>query len=626
MEKSITLDQLLVLIMVWYKYIIAIIVISVSLCFAVSNTTNILYGDALGYYSYLPASVIHHKLDKVDELADDTNIPVEITSGISRFKYSYSNNDKGNSIIQYSYGLSAMLSPGFFTVYLWDKIRGKSSTGFELRYQNAIVFLNIFYLLLGLFFCYKSIHHFFPSINAFATVAIGLLGTNLLWFGFIQHGMAHIPQFMLISFVVYLSIRLSLEWSDFKVLLIAFLMGLITIIRPVDIIFGIVPIVFILESLNRKSDYKTQLLKRITIKLPFAILLFIIPIIPQLLYWNMMTGSYIYDSYSNYNFNWADPQITKGLFGAKNGWFMYTPVMLLAVIGFYYNRISKSIRISTLIILPIHIYITYSWYNYNYINGFGSRPMLHIYPLMLFGIAGIISTTQKKIVQWFIIILVVIASIISLNFTYKQWTGKLFSDESTWVYNKSTFYKKDINYHDLFYLNSPWNQAALSKYGNCISIKSITAEDLTDNSILYDSIYNIKYVSLDTESNYPTGAIVHTISDKEIRDYTLLKSSINMRFHKHQFMQHHQHKLIIEVTRKEEQVFWHCILINDKIAKKNLKSSDLEIRRTYINTWDTIDYNFPLDELQANDQVKVYLWNSALKQADFSSMQVSLCQ
>ncbi len=611
--------------MVRFKYLVFFVLLSATLLIACCNTSNILYGDALGYYVYLPASIIHHKLDKVDDLAVYENIPTEIRSGISRFKKSYSTNKEGNSIIQYTYGLSAMQAPGFSAVYLWDKIRDKSPTGFELRYQNALVFINILYLLIGLLFCYKSLSIFFPKIESAITISIGLLGTNLFWFGFIQSGMAHVPQFMLISIVMYLSIKLRDKWSDRRFLLVALLMGLITIIRPVDLIYGFIPLVFIMKGVIDNKDYKSQAFKKIVPKLLIAIILFLIPIIPQLLYWNMMTGSYVYDSYSNYHFHWTDPHIIEGLFGAKNGWFMYTPVMLLAAIGLYHRSNPISIKIITAVLLPLHIYISYAWYNYNYINGFGSRPMIHIYPLMLFGIAALLSTKNKTL-KLISLLFLIAASLISINFTYKQSAGKLFSDESTLAFNKSTFYKKDLAYHDLFYLNSPWDQEKLSRSKDCKIISEVSTTDIVDADIAYDSINRVKYYILDAKNNYPTSSIVHIISDDEIKEWKALKSNIQMRFSDYIFMPHQHHKLVVEIRRSDEQIFWDCISINDKINKRDIPNSEIEIRRTYVDTWDSIDYYFPMDNLQANDMVKIYIWNPAGLSADFGGLSLSLCQ
>jgi len=608
-----------------YKNIIPILIISVSLLLAVNNQSNILYGDALGYYVYLPASIIHHKLDKVDDLADDENIPTEIRSGISKFKKSYSTNESGNSIIQYTYGLSAMQAPGFLAVYVWDKLRGKSPTGFELRYQNALVFLNIFYLLIGLLFCYRSLSIFFSKVNSAITLGIGLLGTNLFWFGFLQSGMAHIPQFMLISIVLYLSIKLKDCWSNKIIFRVALLMGLITIIRPVDIIYGLIPIVFIIEGILKNQEYKSELINGLPVKLIGAMILFLIPIIPQLLYWKMMTGSFLYDSYSNYHFHWTDPEIIKGLLGAKNGWFMYTPVMLLATIGLVCKSIPRSIKIMTFIILPIHIYISYAWYNYNYINGFGSRPMIHIYPLVLFGMVGLLSI-KNRILHSLCIILLITASLVSMKFTYSQSKGMLFSDESTLAFNKNTFFKTSLDYYDLFYLNSPWNQAELSNNKDCITIGNINYNEIVNAELNSDSISNKNFTTLNSNEKYPTGSIAHNIQDQEKKEYSALKSTIEMNFQDYRFMPHNHHKLIVEVNRDGEQVFWDCISINDKINKQKISSSNIEIRKTYVDTWDSIDYFFPMDKLQTGDMVKVYVWNPNNRSADFKNLSVSLCK
>ena len=82
----------------------------------------------------------------------------------------------------------------------------------------------------------------------------------------------------------------------------------------------------------------------------------------------------------------TNPEIIKGLLGAKNGWFMYTPLMLIACLAFFVKGMAKDIRIVFFLLVPVYIYIVYAWFNYYYINGFGSRPMIHLYPLLAFGI------------------------------------------------------------------------------------------------------------------------------------------------------------------------------------------------------------------------------------------------
>ena len=53
--------------------------------------------------------------------------------------------------------------------------------------------------------------------------------------------------------------------------------------------------------------------------------------VPQMIYWNEMTGHWLYFSYgSDERFFFGDPAIIKGLFSYRKGLFIYTPLLLFA--------------------------------------------------------------------------------------------------------------------------------------------------------------------------------------------------------------------------------------------------------------------------------------------------------
>ncbi len=62
-------------------------------------------------------------------------------------------------------------------------------------------------------------------------------------------------------------------------------------------------------------------------------LLFMLPIFPQLLYWKLVSGNWLFYSYGNEGFDFLHPHIFDGLFCFKNGWLSYTPIMLFGLIG-----------------------------------------------------------------------------------------------------------------------------------------------------------------------------------------------------------------------------------------------------------------------------------------------------
>ncbi len=123
-------------------------------------------------------------------------------------------------------------------------------------------------------------------------------------------------------------------------------------------------------------------------KTSISVLFFIIAGIPQLAYWKYITGYFLYYSYEKEGFNFKHPRIIDGVFSYANGWLAYSPIMAFSLIGLYFLNKNTKLKLAILVFLPIHIYVIYSWWCWNYINGIGSRPMVETYPLLAFGMAA----------------------------------------------------------------------------------------------------------------------------------------------------------------------------------------------------------------------------------------------
>ena len=606
-----------------YKFIIFGAVVLLSLLVAFKNQSGILYGDALGYYTYLPATFIHGKLKTVDEIAEVDNLDSHVAFGIRNFSNAYPQTTSGHSVIQYTYGIAAMNFPAFAAVYLWDKLRGVSHTGFERRFQSAIKALNVFYLFAGLYLCFLTLCHYFKPEVALASVSLLLLGTNLFWFGFVQFGMAHVPQFFLIALLCYLSVVAEKKYSNKDLFAICLLMGLITIIRPTDLLFGFVPLYLVLHKSSQNGVYRDQFISSLPKLLGFGILLFLIPILPQLFYWKHVTGQFLFDSYGSNGFNWTKPEILKGLFGPKNGWFTYTPLMLLAVFGFISKVLEKKWKVIFLLILPVYIYVCYAWFNYYYINGFGSRPMIHVYPIMVFGLAALLSISHK-IGSKIMAILMLLAVYVNLNYTNKADKGQLFPDESTHSFNISTFFKSKLDYSDLYLLGTKINQ---NSYGNTTCELLQTLEWLVqDSTQILEDVDGTNYFRIKSNDIYPGGNILITVTESMMQNFSSLKVEATIRFQEHVFMPYDHQKIVMEVHRNNEQVYWECISLNEKIGKRHLDPSPIQIRSTIINEWDEVAFHFPTDRLKVGDKIKTFIWNPAQRESDFKALTLSACK
>jgi hypothetical protein len=134
------------------------------------------------------------------------------------------------------------------------------------------------------------------------------------------------------------------------------------------------------------------LLRRVPL-LFIMIMAFLIPWIPQVIYWKVVTGQFLYNSYSliGSSFYFSAPQIPDLLFSFRKGWFVYTPVMLLAMFGFIWlYRDRRNLFYVSLVYILVMVYILGSWWSWWYGGSFGSRGFIDTYAIMALPLAAII--------------------------------------------------------------------------------------------------------------------------------------------------------------------------------------------------------------------------------------------
>jgi hypothetical protein len=153
-----------------------------------------------------------------------------------------------------------------------------------------------------------------------------------------------------------------------------------------------------------------------------AIVAATLPIIPQLLYWHYITGSFFSYSYGEESFFWADPQIINGLFSWRKGWFIYTPVMLFSILGFIplYKK-NKILFALVSTVFFTYIYVVFSWWCWWYGGGYGQRALIDIYPLLALPLAFFLQwMMQLNLWKKFVFFNLIVALVLYNFFTTYQ--------------------------------------------------------------------------------------------------------------------------------------------------------------------------------------------------------------
>lgn len=357
---------------------------------------RIIESDAIHYYSYLPSLLVHHDLTQsfLDKDIDYNRgyffTDVKLPDGKRYFKTTM-----GVALLQ-----SVFIVPIHYTL----ELIGAPATGVSAPYKAGIILSSLLYLVLGLFIVrYLLIKRFKYSeyVTALTILAIGL-ASNAIIYVIREPGVSHIYSFFSILLFIYIIDKFLERPTIIYSLITGLSAGLILLIRPVNIV---VLVIILTWNITNWHDFKERFLLFIHKPL-YPIMMVaggIIIWLPQLAYYYFLTGSIFFSGYGNETkFFFNNPQILDNLFSYRKGWFLYTPVMLLAVIGLIplYLR-SRKYFWPVITILVLLVYINSSWYSWWFGGSYGQRAYIDIYGLMALPMGAFINmlVTRKWITK-----------------------------------------------------------------------------------------------------------------------------------------------------------------------------------------------------------------------------------
>ncbi len=326
---------------------------------------GIISSDVKVYYEILPATFIHG--DPLYHFLDSTtssNIEYWVEKDVNT----------GHNYAKTTIGLAYLYAPAFIAVKTYNDLIGQTVGDFDSPYQFSVALSTLLFAILGLYYARKVLLHFFTERIAGTTLIILAIGTGFWHYTVMAIGYSHVFSAALMAMYIWNNIRYKETNSIKNLIWISFLLGLIAVIRPSNILIALWTVIFIPEGLglNILTFWKPRIRSLLSV-LP----LFFLPIIPQLLLWKAVSGHWFMNSYGEETFFFLQPHLLDGLFGFRNGLFVYAPLLLMLFPGlFLLYRINKNLFASTTIFMALNSYVMYSWWCWWYGGSFGSRPQV----------------------------------------------------------------------------------------------------------------------------------------------------------------------------------------------------------------------------------------------------------
>jgi hypothetical protein len=402
--------------------------------------------DVAGYYYYLPAVFIYHDLENVGFKA---KIQAKYQS-IQGEGYQSFPVDNGHQIMKYSMGQAVMYLPAFTVAHLLATPLGFEADGFSLPYQFALSFQGLLVAFLGLWVLRKTLLHFFSDAATAMTLLAIVLATNYFSYASINASMTHSYVFTIYICLIASCLRFYDSPSTWRAAGIGALVGLAALTRPTEIVVVLIPlgigVVTWADAKNRFTFVKNHFSKYVLA----AIICVMIGSL-QLMYWKIIGGHWFIYSYGTEVFNWTKPHTYYWALTYNNGWLVYTPIMLFALIGFYqlWHR-AKSLFWAFLMYSIVFIYIASAWQTWWYGGSLGQRSVIQLYAILAFPMTAFWeSMLQRQIWKWVTSAALVFCMYYNLWMTHQAQLGGLWqAGEMSSAYFWKIFLKYKENLPD----------------------------------------------------------------------------------------------------------------------------------------------------------------------------------
>lgn len=388
------------------KILLYVVLISFCLFLVINLSSPIkIQGDGVFYYNWLHSALFDGDLDFTNELQYYSAYDL----GSKWFLENNVLTQSGKVPNPYAFGMALMLLPLILIANLFTWIFNSFNPelfildGYSYFYNLAVNFSTWIFGTLSLIIIYKinriiSNQDFKSSLKAVLAI---FLATPWIYYQFLEPSMSHIISLFLVSWWWYLVI---LKWQrkDVNFLLFILVTFLMLATRWQNLIFclAFIPLIF------QKVDYKKtiQIIKRIILIITPIVLFWL----SQFLIWKHLYGQYILVP-QGYMFVKFDLHPFYVLFSSNRGLFLWSPILILAIIGWYFLlKKSKFLAWTTFVLFIGQWLINSSLNDLGGGDAFGARRFIETFPFLAMCLTALYQKLKKCKWQSWIVVIVLI--------------------------------------------------------------------------------------------------------------------------------------------------------------------------------------------------------------------------
>jgi hypothetical protein len=356
-------------------------------------------GDGKGYYAFLPAIFIYQDLSY--SFVDSMEMKYYPSDG-SLAKHFRVEQPNGSIVNKCFPGTAIFYLPFFLIAAIFSWLLGFPLDGYSQLFQWSVAFAHLFYLFWGLHLLNAAMKVLEIELkNRVFCVLMLVFATNLFFYLVYDFTLPHVFGMIGTCALLYLISGYkhtgNIKYFYFTIPLLA----LLILTRPTNAM-----LLISFPLLLKVSEIKMLLrIKREHFYFTFLAIA-ILGIAPLL--WKLQSGNWLVYSYGEERMDLLNPHFFEFLFSYQKGWWLWTPFLFYAfILGSYYFWKESILKGITFIFgILAAVYVFSSWWIWTFGTGFGQRPLIEFYPVLLLGFAGFLQTTKWKWIAYLAVMFV----------------------------------------------------------------------------------------------------------------------------------------------------------------------------------------------------------------------------
>ena len=377
----------------WFRNrteVVLIIFLGFYTLFHGGHNERFITGDGKGYYAHLPAMFIYQ--DWEYSFMENYESTYYEPANYAEFR----NQVDGEWVNKYFAGVTLLMMPFFLLAHLVSLVSGLPADGYNPVYQYAVAFAALFWLWTGLYFLRRFFNR--QKIPAIVTSIVQVLivcATPLFFYTVYDASFTHVYSFALIAGFIYFTEKGIKSGFGMSVTIAFLVLGLIIAVRPVN---GLV--ILSVPFIGGTDNFKpVKLIRTIPKKYLFAgFLLLLLPLFYQMALWKAQTGNWLVWSYVGEGFNFSDPHLKQILFSYRKGLFVYTPFLLISLLGLIVLIKQKKLDgFLFFLFLLVVSYVFSSWHSWWYGMTYGQRVFVEYLPYFAWLTAILFVGVRKRL-------------------------------------------------------------------------------------------------------------------------------------------------------------------------------------------------------------------------------------